>query len=71
MRHAMIASVFPCYSYWGFINNNGSDCVPVSNWHHPHAEISDTLDTFILASKKFHSYEFTRLISYFNISYLG
>ena len=30
-----------------------------------------TLGTFILASKKFHTFWFTRLISYFNVSYLG
>ena len=29
------------------------------------------LVTFILASKKFHTFWFTRLISYFNVSYSG
>ena len=33
--------------------------------------ITPTLDTFILASKKIHTFWFTRLISYFNVSYLG
>ena len=35
------------------------------------AESEHTLDTFILASKKFHTLWFTRLISYFNVNYLG
>ena len=30
-----------------------------------------TLDAFISASKKFHTFWFTRCISYFNVSYLG
>ena len=34
-------------------------------------QIIPTLDAFILASKKFHAFWFTRLISYFNVSYLG
>ena len=33
--------------------------------------VLNTLDTFILASKKFHAFWFSRLINYFNVSYLG
>ena len=31
----------------------------------------DKVDAFISASKKFHTFWFTRCISYFNVSYLG
>ena len=30
----------------------------------------NTLDAFILASKMFHTFWFTKLISYFNVRYL-
>ena len=31
----------------------------------------NTLDTLILASKKFHTFKFIRWISYFHFSYFG
>ena len=46
---------------------------PKSNLYQVSCRIfkAHTLDTFILASKKFHTFWFTRVNSYFNVSSLG
>ena len=48
-----------------------SACNQVHRFKIVHEKNWYTLDTFILASKNFHTFWFTRLISYFSVSYLG